>query len=250
MEPENTVHTAEELQALRARFHSVKAALIQACADAGRPADSVALLAAVKYADAGEINFLHRECGLCDIGENRVQTFLAHYGALEDKEHLRIHFIGTLQKNKVKYIVGKTDLIHSVDSAALAEEIDRQAAKQGIVQKVLIEINSGEEASKSGVSPAGAADLAQTVASLPHLQLCGFMTMGPKYGDEAACFANFSKTSQLALDIWSKKLHNIGIPLFSMGMTDSLSPAVRAGSGMVRVGRAIFGEKKTINEDK
>ena len=226
---------------LGARYLAVKREVEKACAEAGKPAQSVCLLAAVKYATAEEINYLHREFGLCDIGENRVQTFLDHYEKLEDTDGFRVHFIGTLQKNKVKYIVGKTALIHSVDSAELAREIDRQAEKRGIVQDVLIEINSGEEDSKSGVSPDGVAALAGAVAALPHLCLRGFMTMGPKYAAEDDYFANFSKTYRLALDIWTEKLHNIGIPIISMGMTDSLLPAIRAGSGMVRIGRAIFG---------
>jgi len=213
---------------------------------AGRPAGAVKLIAAVKYADADEINFLHRQ-GLCEIGENRVQTLLEHYEKLEDKENIRIHFIGSLQKNKVKYIIGKVTLIHSVDSFELAKEIDRQAKKQGLVQRILIEINSGEEESKTGVAPGEASSLCEAVSGLENVRICGFMTMGPKFDDDEAYFNNFSKTYSLALDIWREKLHNIEMPIMSMGMTDSLGPAIRAGADYVRIGRAIFGPKPVVN---
>ncbi len=218
---------------------------------ADRPVGSVELLPAVKYATAEQINFLHSECGLSVIGENRVQTLLDHWEKLEDRNGFGIHFIGSLQKNKVKYIIDKVSLIHSVDSLSLAEEIDRQAKKHGITADVLIEINSGMEESKSGVMPDRARDLSLCVNSLENVRIRGFMTMGPKFDTERERYDNFLKTSELALDIWRETLHNIGMPLMSMGMTDSYVPAIAAGADIIRIGRAIFGmDAKPVTENE
>ena len=134
-------------------------AAIRARIDAARERSSgkdVTLLAAVKYTDVEHINYLH-SLGVNDIGENRVQQLLEHWESL-NRQNLRVHFIGTLQKNKVKYIIDKVSMIHSLDSISLAEEIEKQAAKHGLVMDVLVEINSGMEENKSGISPDEAAD--------------------------------------------------------------------------------------------
>ena len=159
----------ENLAAIRARIDA-------ACERAG--GREVTLLAAVKYTDTDHINYLH-SLGVNDIGENRVQQLLEHWDALE-RTNLRVHFIGTLQKNKVKYIIDKVSMIHSVDSLSLAAEIEKQAAKHGIVMDILVEINSGMEENKSGISPAEAAAFCQALAQFSHLNLRGFMTMAPK----------------------------------------------------------------------
>ncbi len=198
----------------------------------------VTLLAAVKYTDTDHINYLHG-LGVNDIGENRVQQLLEHWEALE-RTDLRVHFIGTLQKNKVKYIIDKVSMIHSLDSLALAAEIEKQAAKRGLVMDVLVEINSGMEENKSGISPHEAADFCLALGQFPHLNLCGFMTMAPKCEKNEEYRKYFRKTSQLCLDIWQKTLHNIGRPILSMGMSDSFEVAIEEGADIVRVGRALF----------
>ena len=132
---------------------NIRKRIADAAKNAGRDEEDITMLAAVKYADEGEIDFLCRELGVRDIGENRVQQLLAHHEALEYRDQLNWHFIGTLQTNKVKYIIDKVCMIHSLDSLKLAAEIDRQAKKHGVVMDVLVEINSGEEESKSGLSP-------------------------------------------------------------------------------------------------
>ena len=134
-----------------------KKKIFDAAARAGRDPDNITLLAAVKYADADEINYLHRSCGINDVGENRVQQLLEHWEKLQ-KEDLRVHFIGSLQTNKVKYIIDKVYMIHSLDSEKLVAEIDKQARKHNIKARVLVEINSGNEESKGGVDPSDAAD--------------------------------------------------------------------------------------------
>ena len=198
----------------------------------------VTLLAAVKYTDTEHINYLH-SLGVNDIGENRVQQLLEHWDAL-NHENLRVHFIGTLQKNKVKYIIDKVSMIHSLDSVSLAQEIEKQAAKHGIVMDVLVEINSGMEENKSGISPEDAAAFCEALGQFSHINLRGFMTMAPKCEKNEEYREYFHKTSQLCLDIWQKNLHNIGRPILSMGMSDSFEVAIEEGADIVRVGRALF----------
>lgn len=206
----------------------------------------VLLLAAVKYTDAEHINYLHRECGVNDIGENRVQQLLERWEQI-DRAGLRVHFIGTLQSNKVKYIIDKVCMIHSLDSLTLAREIEKQAAKHGIVMDVLAEINSGGEESKSGLAPDEVENFCQSLGQFPHLCLRGFMTMAPKCEKNEDYRKYFRETSQKCLDIWQKKLHNIGRPILSMGMSDSFEVAIEEGSSIVRVGRALFRTPDTEN---
>ena len=216
---------------VRARIESAKA-------EAGRT-DEITVVAAVKSGEVDEINYLHRALGVNDVGENRVQQLLERYDRL-DKEGLRIHFIGHLQTNKVKYIIDKVHMIHSVDSERLAVEIDRQAAKHGTVMKVLVEINSGREENKDGVMPEEAAALSLAVAKLPNVELCGFMTMAPVCENSADYRKYFDEISVLALDIWQKTLDNKGNPILSMGMSESFPEAIASGATTVRVGRRLF----------
>ena len=219
----------ENLAAIRARIDEA------AKRSGGR---EVTLVAAVKYTDTDHINYLH-SLGVNDIGENRVQQLLEHWDAL-NRENLRVHFIGTLQKNKVKYIIDKVSMVHSLDSLSLAQEIEKQAAKRGLVMDVLVEINSGMEENKSGISPDEAAAFCEELGQFSHLNLRGFMTMAPKCEKNEEYRQYFRKTSQLCLDIWQKNLHNIGRPILSMGMSDSFEVAIEEGADIVRVGRALF----------
>ena len=197
------------------------------------------LLAAVKYAEAGEIEYLHKSLGIRNIGENRVQQLLEHYEAM-DTEGMNIHFIGTLQTNKVKYIIDKVVMIHSLDGESLAAEIERQAAKRDLVMDVLVEINSGAEESKSGIAPENVGEFCASLSRFSHIRLRGFMTMAPKCEKNEDYRKYFRETSQLCLDIWQKKLHNIGRPILSMGMSESFEIAIEEGADVVRVGRALF----------
>ena len=203
--------------------------------------EGVRLVAAVKYTDAEHINYLHRELGVNDVGENRVQQLLEHWETV-DREGLNFHFIGTLQTNKVKYIADKVCMIHSLDSLRLAAEIERQMAKLGRKMDVLVEINSGAEENKSGVSPDEAAEFCKALKDFEHLNLRGFMTMAPKCEKNEDYRKFFQETFRIGLDIWSKTLHNIGRPLFSMGMSESFEIAIEEGADMVRVGRSLFAE--------
>lgn len=216
----------------------VRARIDRARAEARRT-DEVTMIAAVKSGEVEEINYLHRNLGVDDIGENRVQQLLERYDKY-DREGLRIHFIGHLQTNKVKYIIDKVHMIHSLDSERLAAEIDRQAAKHGIVMKVLVEINSGREENKDGVMPEDAAALCVALREYPHLELCGFMTMAPICEDKAEYRKYFNEISRLAVDIWTKTLDNRGTPILSMGMSESFEEAIASGATAIRVGRRLF----------
>jgi len=205
--------------------------------------DAPILMIAIKSADLGEIDYLVKHYGIKSVGENRVQQLLARYDQLSELG-VDIHFIGSLQTNKVKYIIDKVKMIHSLDRLELAMEIEKQAKKRGITMDVLVEINSGMEQSKGGVLPSEAEELCQKLAAFEHINLRGFMTMAPKCEKNSEYLKYFCETYQLVLDIWQKKLHNIGIPILSMGMSDSFEPAIEAGSNMIRIGRGMFNKNQ------
>ena len=228
--------TIEQIHALRSRVEDIRARM-RAAGDTG----GVTLLAAVKYADAEQIDALIEHCGVRDIGENRVQQLLEHYEAMQQKAHANIHFIGSLQTNKVKYIADKVCMIHSLDSHRLAQEIEKQCAKIGKVMDVLVEINSGREENKGGIFPEDVAEFCLSLRDFSHLRLCGFMTMAPKCEKIEEYRKFFAETYQNALDIWQKKLDNIGgTPILSMGMSGSFEAAIMEGATIVRVGGALF----------
>ena len=227
----------------------VRSRMANAAARAGRT-DGVTLLAAVKYASAEEVNYLHAFCGVDDIGENRVQQLLERWDALQDRDNLRIHFIGTLQPNKVKYILDKVCLIHSLDSVRLAEEIEKRAKASGRTVDVLVEINSGREESKSGVLPDDAAEFCRSLGRFPHIRLRGFMTMAPRCEKSGDYVDYFNETYRLCLDIWHKILHNNTMPIMSMGMSESFEEAISCGATVVRVGRALFAKPETVPQTK
>ena len=200
----------------------------------------VTLLAATKYASAEQINAAARY-GLTDIGENRVQQLLEKYDAL-DKERLNIHFIGSLQKNKVKYIADKVCMIHSLDSVELAREIDKRCAALGRVMDVLIEINIGEEEAKGGICPAELDEFYHSISHFEHIKVKGIMTMAPKCQTNEEFTKYFQETYAIYLDFSRKNLHNIDRTVLSMGMSDSYEAAVASGATLVRVGRAVFAQ--------
>ena len=206
----------------------------------GRDKDDVTMLAAVKYATDEEIDHLCRVVGVKSVGENRVQQLLSHYEALEYRDELDWHFIGTLQTNKVKYIIDKVSMIHSLDSIKLAAEIDKQAKKHGKIMDVLVEINSGNEESKSGLAPEDVESFCKDLSAFSSIRLRGFMTMAPKCEEKAEYLKYFQQTYAQVIDIWTKKLHNIGKPIISMGMSDSFEEAIASGSDIVRIGRSLF----------
>lgn len=215
----------------------IKERMDAARARAGRT-DEVGLIVAAKSGTPEELNYLAEKLDVRDFGENRVQQLLEHYETLP--KGVNIHFIGHLQTNKVKYIIDKVTMIHSLDSERLAAEIDKQAAKHGIVMKVLVEVNVGEEENKSGVMPSEAAALCEAIEKYPNLSLRGLMTMAPNCEKKEDYLKFFQKISQLSVDIWNKKRDNKERPILSMGMSGSFEEAIASGATVVRVGRKLF----------
>lgn len=217
----------------------IKSKMSAAAKRVGRKESDVVLMSAVKSAAVEEINYIHKSLGVNDIGENRVQQMLEHWDKL-DKENLRVHFIGSLQTNKVKYIIDKVYMIHSLDSQRLASEIDKQAKKHGIVANVLVEINSGGEESKGGIAYDDAESFCLSLARLENIKLCGFMTMAPRCENKEDYYPYFRKTKEIAELVWYEALGRKDSPIISMGMSESYEEAIECGATMVRVGRSMF----------
>ncbi len=194
---------------------------------------------AIKSAEIDEIEYLVKNHPIKAVGENRVQQFLERYEKLKDLD-IDIHFIGSLQTNKVKYIIDKVAMICSLDRVELAREIDKQARKKGIVMDVLVEINSAREDNKGGVLPENLEVFLDEISHFEHIKVRGFMTMGAKCEKNSDYLKYFCETYQLVLDILQKKGHNIYGLILSMGMSDSFVPAAQAGATMVRIGRKMF----------
>ena len=216
------------------------------CREAGRT-DRPLLLAATKTVPVEQINFAVRQCRITDVGENKVQELLEKYDALD--RSVRLHFIGRLQKNKVKYIVGKVCLIHSVDSVRLLAEIERQSAKKEVVSDVLLEVNTGREPQKGGFFPEQLDEALQAAGDFPHVRVKGLMAVAPVCEKSEDIYNYFEETYQKFIDISGKKLHNVSMEILSMGMTDSFGEAIRAGSTLVRIGSAIFGKRYYENQN-
>ena len=199
------------------------------------------LLAVTKTRKAEEINYAIA-CGVRHIGENRVQELLEKYDEIH-KEGVTIHLIGQLQTNKVKYIVDKVDLIHSVDSLRLAEEISKRASAIGKVQDILIEVNIGGEESKAGVEPEKVLPLLESISTLQGVRVQGLMCIPPIAAEKQQNLKYFLKMKQMSVDIKAKKIDNINMDILSMGMSGDYEDAIEAGSTFIRVGRGIFGPR-------
>lgn len=179
--------------------------------------------------------------GARDFGENKVQELTDKIPNLP--EDIRWHMIGHLQRNKVKYIVGRVYMIHSVDSLRLAEEISREAVKKNVTVRILMEVNVAGEDSKFGVSVQEAPGLAEEIGRLPGIALEGLMTIAPYVENPEDNRRFFSKLRQLAVDISAKNIDNVNMGVLSMGMTGDYEVAVEEGATLVRVGTGIFGER-------
>ena len=204
----------------------------------GIPDTPVRLLAATKTVPPEEILYA-RSLGLTLIGENRAVELGAKYDALNGQ--LEQHFIGHLQTNKVRQVVGRVSMIESVDSERLAAEIDRRSESLGITTDILLELNSGREENKGGIFPEKAEAAIRRLSEFGHLRLCGIMTMAPVCAQKEDYRKYFRETYEVFIDFFAKNKHNIIEPVLSMGMSDSYEIAVEEGATEVRVGSAIFG---------
>lgn len=212
-----------------------------AAQQSGRCFEDITILAATKTQDADSINEAI-ELGVNCIGENRVQELLEKYERYDKRAS--VQFIGHLQLNKVKYIVGKVDLIQSVDSFRLAAEIERQSLKAGCVTDILVEVNIGREDSKSGVYPEDLRPLLAQLSPLEHIRVRGLMTIPPICESVEQSRYFFSSLHKEFLDISAKKLDNVNMDFLSMGMSADYVCAVECGANLIRIGTGLFGTRK------
>lgn len=220
---------------------AVKENIAAAALRCGRSPDEIKLVAATKMNDAGRVRQAIA-AGVDICGENRVQELQEKY-ALGAYEGCPLHFIGHLQKNKVKYIVGKVGLIHSVDSVALASEINKRAAALDIVQDILLEVNIGAEPAKSGFAPGELSCALDAMAGFGSIRVLGLMAIPPICEKSEENRVYFRRMKQLFIDIGQKKYDNVLMQLLSMGMSADYEVAVEEGANLVRVGTGIFGAR-------
>lgn len=211
-----------------------------ACERAGRPREEVTLIAVSKTKPVSMIEEL-LPGGTRDFGENKVQELCEKYEQLS--KEIRWHLIGHLQRNKVKYVVDKACLIHSVDSLRLAETISEEAVKRQLTVPVLIEVNVAGEESKFGVSPEETEELIREIAKLPGMAVKGLMTIAPFVENPEENRVHFANLKKLCVDIKMKNIDNVSMNVLSMGMTGDYEVAIEEGATMIRVGTGIFGER-------
>ena len=231
----------ERFQNIEHNIRVIKDKIAKAAVESGRNPDDVKLMAVTKTVEPIFINHAI-ECGIDLIGENKVQEFLSKKPYLK-LENCRAHLIGHLQTNKVRQIIGEVDMIQSVDSVRLAKEISKRAINMGITVDCLVEINIGDEESKTGLDMTLLYDTLDEICDLPGLNIKGLMTIPPICEDEETLNEYFSKMHKIFIDIRDKKLDNKNICILSMGMSGDYEAAVRNGSNLVRVGSAIFGPR-------
>ena len=218
----------------------VESRIQAACERAGRKREEVTLIAVSKTKPVSDI-YEVIETGIKDYGENKVQEMCNKIETI--KEPLNWHMIGHFQRNKVKYIVDKAKLIHSVDSLRLAQQISQEAQKKGVEADILIEVNIAEEASKFGLSTEEVIQMVQDIAKLPAVHIKGLMTVAPFTDNPENNRPYFRNLKQLAVDIAEKNIDNVTMSELSMGMTGDYEVAIEEGATMVRVGTGIFGTR-------
>jgi len=225
------------------RLEQVYQTIAAAAEKSGRKADAITLIAVTKTHSAEEINRAIR-AGVTDIGENKVQEILEKY---DDVLPVRWHLIGHLQTNKVKYIIDKVSMIHSVDSIHLMDEIERQAKKHNIQMDILIQVNISGEETKFGIRPEEIPEFLAHAEELTNTKVRGLMTIAPKINTNMSNRLHFDNIREIFIDISAKKYDNISMEYLSMGMSGDYPEAIEAGSNMVRVGSDIFGERNYQN---
>ena len=219
----------------------IREEMTDAAIAAGRDPKEILLCAATKMNDAENVRQAIA-AGVDCCGENRVQELTAKL-AQDAYTGAPVHFIGHLQTNKVKQVVGKVDLIQSVDSDRLLSAISREAARQGVIQDILLEVNIGEEESKSGFRKEALPEILEKMADFPNVRVRGLMAIPPICENSTKNRKFFQEMCNLAVDIRAKKYDNVWVDILSMGMSDDFTEAIACGSTMIRVGTAIFGKR-------
>lgn len=221
-------------------LYLVRENIKKACSKANRNEKEVTLIAVSKTKPVEMLEEAYRE-GCRDFGENKVQEIMDKYEKMPGD--IRWHMIGHLQRNKVKYLIGKVYLIHSVDSLRLAEEISKEACKKNVTVNILVEVNVAGEESKFGTTNEEAVELVKSIAGLPGISVKGLMTIAPYVDCPEENRQYFVKLRQLSVDIMKKNIDNISMDILSMGMTGDYQVAIEEGATYVRVGTGIFGER-------
>lgn len=228
------------MKMVKEQYMEVKERVHKSCLNASRKPEEVTLIAVSKTKPVEMLKEVY-ECGCRHFGENKVQELVEKYEELP--KDIKWHMIGHLQRNKVKYIVGKTFLIHSVDSLRLAEEISKEAVKKSVNVDILIEVNVAMEESKFGTTLEEAVKLTEQIAQLPNIHVKGYMTIAPFVQNPEENREYFKKLKQLSVDIIRKNIDNVSVEFLSMGMTNDYEVAISEGANFVRVGTGIFGER-------
>ena len=229
-----------EYEYIAENIKSIRENIDNAAKRAGRDPKDVLLLAVSKTVDIPRIKAAVAE-GLDELGENRVQEIMEKYEPMGPD--VKWHLIGHLQTNKVKYIIDKVKLIHSVESLKLAEEIDKQAKKHGVVADILVEINMAKEESKFGIMPEDTEKFIRSISNLENIRVRGLMTVAPNVENGEENRVYFRNMKNLLVDINGKNINNINMDVLSMGMTGDYITAVEEGATIVRVGTGIFGKR-------
>ncbi len=231
----------ERLSEVRRNVEMVRSRIQEAASAAGRDPAEIRMMAVTKTQSVQRVNEAIA-AGVTLLGENRAQELLEKYDGYH-REACDIHFIGHLQSNKVRAVIDKVTMIESVDRLSLAQEIDRCAKAHGLVMPVLVEVNIGREESKSGVLPENLSGLLEELSGLPGLSVQGLMAIPPNVEDSVQKEGYFEQMYRHFIDIKAKKLDNISMTVLSMGMSHDYPLAIRHGSTIVRIGRALFGER-------
>lgn len=229
---------------IKENLEAVARTIAAACGQSGRNPEDVTLIAVSKTKPVELLEEAYA-CGCRDFGENKVQELLDKYEVMP--KDIRWHMIGHLQRNKVKYIVDKVYLIHSVDSLRLAEEISKEAYKKNVCVNILVEVNVANEETKFGTTCEEVVQLVQDIAKLPNICVKGLMTIAPFVENAEKNRPIFSKLKKLAVDIMSENIDNITMEFLSMGMTGDYAVAVSEGATYVRVGTGIFGARQYMS---
>lgn len=232
----------EKFNAISENYKIIVDNISNAAAKSGRNVKDITLLAATKTVSAEIINYAI-DLGIKCIGENRVQEFLSKYDDL-NLNNINTHFIGHLQTNKVKQIVSKVDMIESVDSLKLAKEISLYSLKENVKTNVLIEVNIGREENKSGVYTENLVELLKNISTLDNINVKGLMAIPPKCDRNKDLQEYFSKMHEIFIDIKDKSIDNISMDVLSMGMSNDYTEAIIHGANTVRIGSALFGNRK------
>lgn len=227
-------------------LNDVRARIREACAASGRKETDVTLIAVSKTKPVEMLKEAY-DAGVRDFGENKVQEILEKYPELPSD--IRWHMIGHLQKNKVRQVIDKVVMIHSVDSVSLAEQIEKEAAKRNLEIDILLEVNVAGEETKFGFSPEKVEEAIRSIAKLPHVHIKGLMTIAPFVENSEENRDVFKKLYQLNVDMQRKNIDNVNMTVLSMGMTGDYEVAVEEGAGMIRVGTGIFGVRTKMGEN-